>query len=67
MQLDATLRDQQERAHLLDKRIVALETQISELKRAGEEEDRRRWTLVPAAFGVILTVVANIVVTLICR
>ena len=56
-----------EEVHRLDKRIVILETQVIELKRASEEADRRRWTLLLALFGVILTLVANILLTLIRR
>jgi hypothetical protein len=65
--LDALLKAERDAGHLMDKRVVALETQVNELRRAAEESDRRRWTLVLALVGLALTLVVNIVLTLLRR
>lgn len=51
----------------LETRIKVLEEKLVELKKASEENARKRWMLTMAVVGAILTLVANLVLSLIRR
>jgi hypothetical protein len=44
-------------------KFVVIEENVKELKKIAEEKDRRRWTVVLAAVGCLLTLAANVGLT----
>ena len=60
-----TVNDIDRRLTMLEQnvRLAVLEENVKELKKIAEEKDRRRWTVVLAAIGCLLTLAANIGLT----
>ncbi len=44
----------------IDKRLTVLEDRFAEVRRLVDEKDRRRWTIIVAVIGSVLTLIANI-------